>query len=102
LIEADAAQHIGADRYERSASRTTHRTGTRARLLSTKAGDVELRIPKLRDLDHQAGPGAAGGGRLLIDHHRSPPVTGRHDLAMAGRLIVPPRGPAAVARRSAG
>ena len=49
LIEAEAAQHIGADRYERSASRTTHRNGTRARLLSTKAGDVELRIPKLRE-----------------------------------------------------
>jgi putative transposase len=49
LIEAEAAQQIGADRYERSASRTTHRNGTRARLLSTKAGDVELRIPKLRE-----------------------------------------------------
>ena len=49
LIEAEAAQRIGADRYERSASRTTHRNGTRSRLLSTKAGDVELRIPKLRE-----------------------------------------------------
>jgi putative transposase len=47
LIEAEAAQQIGADRSERSASRTTHRNGTRARLLSTKAGDVELKIPKL-------------------------------------------------------
>ncbi len=49
LIEAEATQQIGAGRYERSASRTTHRNGTRARLLSTKAGDVELRIPKLRE-----------------------------------------------------
>jgi putative transposase len=49
LIDAEAAQQIGAGRYERSASRTTHRNGTRARLLSTKAGDVELRIPKLRE-----------------------------------------------------
>ena len=49
LVEAEAAQQVGADRYERSASRTTHRNGTRARLLSTKAGDVELRIPKLRE-----------------------------------------------------
>jgi transposase-like protein len=40
---------IGADRYQRSASRTTHRNGSRSRLLSTKAGDVELRIPKLRE-----------------------------------------------------
>jgi putative transposase len=49
LIEAEAAQQIGADRHERSASRTAHRNGSRSRLLSTKAGAVELRIPKLRE-----------------------------------------------------
>jgi putative transposase len=49
LIEAEAAQRIGAGRYERSTSRTTHRNGSRSRLLSTKAGDVELKIPKLRE-----------------------------------------------------
>ena len=49
LIEAEAAEQIGACRYERSTSRTTHRNGSRSRLLSTKAGDVELRIPKLRE-----------------------------------------------------
>jgi putative transposase len=47
LIETEAAQQIGAGRYERSAARTTHRNGSRTRLLSTKAGDVELKIPKL-------------------------------------------------------
>ena len=49
LIDAEATEVIGAGRYERSAARTTHRNGSRARLLSTKAGDVELRIPKLRE-----------------------------------------------------
>jgi hypothetical protein len=49
LIEAEAAEQIGAVRYERSATRTTHRNGSRTRLLSTKAGDVELKIPKLRE-----------------------------------------------------
>jgi putative transposase len=49
LIDAEATGVIGADRYQRSASRTTHRNGSRSRLLSTKAGDVELRIPKLRE-----------------------------------------------------
>jgi transposase-like protein len=58
LIEAEAAQQVGAGRYQRSASRTTHRNGSRSRLLSTKAGDVELRIPKLRE------------GSLLPDHDR--------------------------------
>ncbi len=48
LIELEAAQVIGAGRYERTDARTTHRNGSRSRLLSTKAGDVELRIPKLR------------------------------------------------------
>ena len=49
LIDAEATQQIGARPYERSASRITHRNGSRARLLSTKAGDVELKIPKLRE-----------------------------------------------------
>ena len=48
LIEAEAAQAIGAARYERTDERTTHRNGSRTRLLSTKAGDVELHIPKFR------------------------------------------------------
>ncbi len=44
LIEAEAATVIGAGKYER----TTQRNGTRPRTLSTTAGDLELRIPKLR------------------------------------------------------
>jgi len=48
LIELEAKQAIGADRYQRTDERITHRNGSRNRLLSTKAGDVELRIPKLR------------------------------------------------------
>jgi transposase-like protein len=49
LIDAEATQHIGARPYERTQTRTAHRNGVRARLLSTKAGDVELQIPKLRE-----------------------------------------------------
>lgn len=48
LVEAEATEQIGAGRYERSEGRTTWRNGSRDRLLTTKAGDVELRIPKLR------------------------------------------------------
>ena len=48
LIETEATEVIGADRYERSDARTNQRNGSRDRLLSTKAGDVELKIPKLR------------------------------------------------------
>ncbi len=49
LIELEASEVIGAGRYERTDERTTHRNGSRTRLLSTKAGDVELHIPKLRE-----------------------------------------------------
>lgn len=48
LIEAEATEHIGAGRYERTETRTTQRSGHRDRLLATEAGDVELKIPKLR------------------------------------------------------
>jgi putative transposase len=49
LIEAEANEVIGAARYERTEDRNTHRNGSRTRLLSTKAGDVQLHIPKLRE-----------------------------------------------------
>ncbi len=48
LIEAEATEVIGAERYERNEGRSTWRNGNRDRLLATKAGDVELKIPKLR------------------------------------------------------
>ena len=48
LIDAEAAQVIGALPHERTDTRTNQRNGTRPRVLSTKAGDVELSIPKLR------------------------------------------------------
>ncbi|GFG86357.1 IS256 family transposase [Mycolicibacter algericus] len=39
---------IGAAAHERCESRTNHRNGSRPRTLTTVAGDLELRIPKLR------------------------------------------------------
>ena len=48
LINAEAATRIGADPYERVDTRVTHRNGSRPRTLTTKAGDLELAIPKLR------------------------------------------------------
>jgi putative transposase len=48
LIDAEATEVIGAARYERTETRTNQRNGNRGRLLATKAGDVELKIPKLR------------------------------------------------------
>jgi transposase-like protein len=48
LIEAEATAVIGAGPHERTEDRQNYRNGHRPRLLSTKAGDLELSIPKLR------------------------------------------------------
>ena len=48
LIDAEVASVIGAGKYERTEMRTTQRNGTRPRTLTTTAGDLDLRIPKLR------------------------------------------------------
>ncbi len=48
LIEAEATAVIGARPHERTDARTTQRNGHRQRLLATTAGDLELKIPKLR------------------------------------------------------
>ena len=48
LIEVEASAAVGAGRYERADGRITERNGHRPRLLSTKAGDLQLGIPKLR------------------------------------------------------
>jgi putative transposase len=48
LIEAELTERIGAGHYERSDLRTNERNGHRPSVVSTKAGDVSLGIPKLR------------------------------------------------------
>jgi putative transposase len=48
LIDAEAAAFIGAAPFERSSDRTALRNGSRPRTLTTTAGDLDLRIPKLR------------------------------------------------------
>jgi hypothetical protein len=48
LIDAEATAVIGAGPHERTPARVTQRNGYRDRLLTMAAGDLELRIPKLR------------------------------------------------------
>ncbi|MGA9059316.1 MAG: IS256 family transposase [Terriglobia bacterium] len=50
LLDAEADQLCGARRYERSAERRDTRAGTYQRQLQTKAGEVSLKVPKLRHL----------------------------------------------------
>jgi transposase-like protein len=48
LIEAELTAVIGAGPHERAESRLAQRNGHRPKTISTVAGDLELRIPKLR------------------------------------------------------
>jgi Transposase, Mutator family len=48
LIDAEATAHIGAAPHERTGTRTTQRNGTREKLVATTAGDLSVKIPKLR------------------------------------------------------
>jgi transposase-like protein len=48
LMEAEVSELIGAGRGERSEERLTHRNGYRMRPWATRAGEIELAIPKIR------------------------------------------------------
>jgi putative transposase len=48
LIDAEATAVIGAGPHERTDTRVAQRNGYRPRALTSQAGDLELRIPKLR------------------------------------------------------
>ena len=48
LIDAELTAVIGAGPWERTDQRVAQRNGSRPRVLATTAGDLELRIPKLR------------------------------------------------------
>jgi hypothetical protein len=48
LMEAEVSELIGAEHSERAPDRATHRNGYRSRRWDTRAGELELAIPKLR------------------------------------------------------
>jgi transposase-like protein len=48
LMESEVSGLIGAERYERSAERSSYRNGYRLRSWDTRVGTIELAIPKVR------------------------------------------------------
>ncbi len=48
LVDAEATAHIGAGPHERTDARTTQRNGTRDKTVTTTAGDLTVKIPKVR------------------------------------------------------
>ncbi|HYW76099.1 MAG TPA: IS256 family transposase [Gammaproteobacteria bacterium] len=50
LLDAEAKALCGAERYERTDARKDTRAGSYTRKLQTKAGEVKLKVPRLRSL----------------------------------------------------
>ncbi len=49
LMELELTQHLGAERYERTAERTGQRNGHREREWDTRVGTIDLSVPRVRD-----------------------------------------------------
>lgn len=48
IMSGEVAQHLNADRYERTDGRSGHRNGTKARTLNTRVGRLNLEVPQVR------------------------------------------------------
>src|SRR5215218_6122132 len=49
LMEVEVSQHLGAERYERTAERAGQRNGYREREWDTRVGTIDLKVPRVRD-----------------------------------------------------
>lgn len=53
LLEKEAAELTGAERYERTEARNGYRSGSYDRTLTTTSGDVTLKMPKLKGVQFE-------------------------------------------------
>src|SRR5579884_3920893 len=49
VMEAEVAEHLGAERYERTPDRSGQRNGYRERQWDTRVGSISLQVPRVRD-----------------------------------------------------
>ena len=49
LLELEVAQHLGAERYQRTPERSGERNGYRDRRWDTRVGTLDLQVPRVRD-----------------------------------------------------
>src|SRR5689334_13682423 len=49
LMELELAEHLGAERHERTPERSGYRNGYRERPWDTRVGSIELQVPRVRD-----------------------------------------------------
>jgi transposase-like protein len=73
LMELDVEARCGAGYDQKSAERINSRNGYRDRLWETRAGSVELRIPKL----HQGSTSPSSWSQGAPPRRRSPPSSRR-------------------------
>ena len=69
MLDAEADELCGAGRYERSADRVDTRAGFYDRTLHTSAGEVKLKVPKLRQQVFETA---------IIERYRRREVSCRH------------------------
>ena len=48
-MELELAEHLGAERHERTTDRTGYRNGYRERPWDTRVGTIESKVPRVRD-----------------------------------------------------
>lgn len=51
VMEAGVAQHLSAERHERTSERKGHRNGRKQRKLKTRVGELELSVPQVRGME---------------------------------------------------
>ena len=95
MLDAEADQLCGAGRYERSKARQDTRAGSYERTLQTSAGEVSLKVPKLRRqtfetaiIERYRRPGKLGRGsadRDVSGGHFGAPSGGHHRSGGRGR-----------------
>ena len=51
VMEEELAQHLGAERHERTPARRGHRNGYKPRSLKTRVGELSLQVPQARGVE---------------------------------------------------
>ncbi|GGN44921.1 hypothetical protein GCM10011578_096330 [Streptomyces fuscichromogenes] len=100
LIEAEATEVIGAAPREHSEARTTWRNGHRERLLTTQAGDLDLKIPKVRSGSVHSLRAAEVAADLAGHYVAGGVVAAGHPVLGWDRTPEPPAGLAAMPQPS--
>jgi putative transposase len=91
LLDAEADRLCNAQRYERSAARRDTRAGHYERNLQTKAGEVRLRVPKLRQQTFETA---------IIERYRRRESSVEESVALCDRAASEKWHPTGLGRRS--